>query len=397
MSLNHLKVFLLCMLIPVLCIGQSDDSVWIEKAKTHAFEIAAPALELEKYYAMYTFFPDDSSYQIVNYIMTGNLFEDGNKYFFLRSHTPASVYFNLYKISGNNKELLLSKDVTAMGYINDTIFDVNGDGYYDFLIQWYPPAGCCLRYTYDVYLYNPDGKGFPEGLRFINPTFSPEEYTVHGILYGHPGDVGLYKYKWNGLSVDTIEFIFPDITNEGHYIKTDKSIYRPTPEQGEVLKSVPPEYHSIKGYSWFLDDPQLAVLLNNSDNGLTRSEEYIIIDLTIDSALKLDPGLNTKEYWIDFSKISFFSKESKKAFLWQHKQFTEVNTDSLFSTDPTWQKYGYLEKLAIIFRKVKKKGDIIIIELDKIVAMEGGNGIELRLQKKNGKFVVISSKITWIS
>ena len=80
-----------------------------------------------------------------------------------------------------------------------------------------------------------------------------KEKIIRGLGYGHPGEVGLYKYKWNGLKVDTIEFIYPDVSTKGQFIKTKKRIYRPTDKEGIVLKHVPKEYQDIESFEWFVD------------------------------------------------------------------------------------------------------------------------------------------------
>ena len=45
--------------------------------------------------------------------------------------------------------------------------------------------------------------------------------------------------------MDTIEFIYPDVSIKGQFIKTKRRDYRPTKEDGIVLKAVPTEYENI--------------------------------------------------------------------------------------------------------------------------------------------------------
>ena len=52
------------------------------------------------------------------------------------------------------------------------------------------------------------------GYQGINPTFSTKEKLIRGVQYGYLA--ALSKYKWNGLKVDTLEFItvtHPRLTN----------------------------------------------------------------------------------------------------------------------------------------------------------------------------------------
>lgn len=130
---------------------------------------------------------------------------------------------------------------------------------------------------------------------------------------------------------------------------------------------------------------------------ITRNEQTLLLQLSIDSALKLDPNLNTPNYWIDVSNPNLFSKKAINDFLEQHNNFTQVNADSLIKHDTTWKEYGYLEKMLIIVNSVEFKGDSVIISLDKIRAKDGANGIKIILQKIKKEYEVISSEITWIS
>ncbi len=129
----------------------------------------------------------------------------------------------------------------------------------------------------------------------------------------------------------------------------------------------------------------------------TPDEQLFIIKLTLDSALKQDPGINTRNFWIDFSKVKYFDHETVIKFLQDNQSFTKINADSLLKNDSVWTQYGYLKQTLIIIKKVEVKGDSIIIELDKIIATDGSEGIEVVLKKEGNTYKVVSSKITWIS
>ena len=85
---------------------------------------------------------------------------------------------------------------------------------------------------------------------FINPTFSPSEKLIRGIDYGQPGEVPLYKFKWVGYKVDTIEYILPDTTKERYHVFKHWRDFD-NPKAGRFLTSVPKEYHKIESYDWF--------------------------------------------------------------------------------------------------------------------------------------------------
>ena len=229
------------------------DSIRLNLALKDAFEISKAASQNDDFAKEYEFQPDDSPYTINIEIVIGHLFSDNQKHFLLHRYAPEVTYINLYQVEKTDFKEVLYREQGEMTYIGDTITDVNGDGFKDFLVHWYPSSGCCRRDIYNVYLNLSNRVVFTKDYEFINPTFSPKEKIIRGVEYGHPGEVGLYKYKWNGLQIDTLEFIYPDVDHGGQFIKTIKEAYRPTEKDGIVLKSVPTEYHHIESYEWFAD------------------------------------------------------------------------------------------------------------------------------------------------
>jgi sporulation protein YlmC with PRC-barrel domain len=130
---------------------------------------------------------------------------------------------------------------------------------------------------------------------------------------------------------------------------------------------------------------------------ITTQEQTSIIRMTIDSALTKDIGLNTNDYWIDFSKVKQFERHAINDFFNLRANFIKINSDSLLKNDSTWLQYGFLQKMLINFKKVQKKGDSLIIDLEKIKATDGSNGMQFFFKKENKRYKLVSSKITWIS
>jgi hypothetical protein len=181
----------------------------------------------------------------------GHLFEKSRKHLIVRRNFCSSTTFlNVFILEKAKFRLVLSQVLDGMSYLNDTIKDVNGDHLKDFLVHSYSSSGCCRRHVYDVYLYQPEKGNFTKKYEFMNPTFSPAEKIIRGIGYGQPGDVELYKYKWNGLKVDTVEFIFPDSTKKSYHVyrrSDDFDNYR----TGRFITVIPKEYRKVESYDWF--------------------------------------------------------------------------------------------------------------------------------------------------
>jgi len=182
----------------------------------------------------------------------GYLFSKNEKHLITRRSIAGSeIHIDIFVLRGTKFKPLLTTGLDMMGYLGDTVRDVNGDFYKDYLFHWYSSAGCCRRDVYAVYLYDGSRNTFSKKYTFMNPTFSSKEKIIRGVEYGHPGEVPLYKYKWNGTKVDTIEFIYPD-TAKGKFYLSKIEDFDLAKQKGKVLNSLPQEYRNIESIDWFL-------------------------------------------------------------------------------------------------------------------------------------------------
>ena len=197
----------------------------------------------------------DSSYNVEVDINSKNYFTSDFPHVIIRRNTPSAIYFDIFSNINNKLDKVVSHEQWALTYENDTIYDINGDGLKDFVVNWYGASGCCLKAFSNVYLLRADKKSFSSSFEFINPTFSPKEKVIRGVSYGHPGETEMYKYRWNGEKVDTLEYIYYERNEKSE--KTGKVIvskHEPSINDEQILKrlnSVPKEYRSIQGYDWF--------------------------------------------------------------------------------------------------------------------------------------------------
>lgn len=198
----------------------------------------------------------DSSFNVVVEIISDYFFTRRFPHLMIRRKTPGAVYIDIFSRENPQLAKVLSHEQWSLTYLGDTVRDINGDQLKDFVVNWYGSTGCCLKAFSNVFLQRPDKKSFSNPFEFINPTFSPGEKIIRGVCYGHPGETELYKYKWNGEAVDTLEYVYFE-KNDKHE-KTGKIIIsgaRPFDEQHKILRrlnSVPNEYRKIEGYDWFI-------------------------------------------------------------------------------------------------------------------------------------------------
>jgi hypothetical protein len=188
---------------------------------------------------------------LLNY---GHLFSSYKKHLIITRHLWASVTcIDVFEYENSKFVKINSQYKEGWDFVRYQIKDVNGDGQKDFLTHWYPTSGCCRRNVYDVFLYLKKRQAFTGQYEFINPTYSPAKKIIRGVNYGHPGEVPLYKYKWNGLNIDTIEYIYPADTLKKKFYLVHRHSEQNDSQKRKTLATVPKEYLKIDGYDWFID------------------------------------------------------------------------------------------------------------------------------------------------
>lgn len=232
-----------------------EDSINFEKILIKAVKIAEQNGENRIFKKSYEEMMPDSSYRVSVEIHNSYFFTKKHRHLIIRRKIPLVTYIDIFAKSNNQFRKVLSHDESDLTYVNDTIQDVNGDGLSDFVVNWYGSSGCCLKAFSNVYLLNQDGKSFLKDIEFINPTFSPKEKVVRGVCYGYAGETEMYKLRWKGQMLDTLEYISYEKDKRGK--KTGKIIvskhrdYDDKKEKTKRLNFIPKEYKKIEGYDWF--------------------------------------------------------------------------------------------------------------------------------------------------
>jgi hypothetical protein len=235
------------------------DSLQLSKILDNALKIVNENKEKLNFKKSYSEKMIDSSYNVDVEISLDYYFTNKNPHWIIRRNAPNTIYIDIFSKYNNVLKKVLSHEQWAMEYVNDTIQDVNGDNIKDFVVNWYGLTGCCLKAFKNVYLLKRDEKTFSQGNEFINPTFSPNEKIIRGVCYGHPGYTEMYKYKWNGEIVDTLEYVYYETDKSekktGRIIISNHEPYHKDFKILKIVKKVPREYKKISGYDWFLGNP----------------------------------------------------------------------------------------------------------------------------------------------
>jgi hypothetical protein len=228
------------------------DSLRLDDVLQDALKLANQSIGKDKFVRKYEVSADSIPVSVevnLDYHITKN-----NPHLIIRRSEPSAIYIDIYTKGKSTFEKVVTHKEWNMTYVNDTIRDINGDGLNDFVVNWYGSTGCCLKAFSNVYLLRKDKKSFSGDFQFINPTFSPQEKIIRGVCYGHPSETEMYKFKWNGENVDTLEYVSYQKTKKGKTGKIIISTDRPHGDQFkilQVLNSVPTEYRNIEGYEWF--------------------------------------------------------------------------------------------------------------------------------------------------
>jgi len=236
--------------------AEKIDSIRIDSILHEATGIAA-AKQDSRFQEKYVVTLPDSSSQVEVHLSSDYYFTKAHPHIIIKRYAPYYTYINIFVKTDKGLQQVASNEIPYMQaeYTGDTILDINGDHLKDFVVNWYGSNGCCLKAFSDVYLLRPDEQSFSQGFEFINPTFSPKEQIIRGVCYGHPGQTEMYKYKWNGEAVDTLEYIYYEKNEKDQ--KTGKLIVSnklPDSDNYKVLRrlsAIPAEYNKIDGIDWF--------------------------------------------------------------------------------------------------------------------------------------------------
>lgn len=192
-------------------------------------------------------YPDDESlvYGITTIVKSGHLFSKKHRHIMIKRISPHEHYIDIYIQKGSQSKLVVSTSVAPITYVNDTIYDVNSDGYKDFLINLYGSCGSYLKNFHVLYLFNTKGESTNE-YNLKNTSFKPLDKKLFEIDYGPAGMVGMHKYKWRDCAIDTVEAIYPNLEDTLH-----KSYIRKRNHKEERIYMVPKEYQETDYYWWF--------------------------------------------------------------------------------------------------------------------------------------------------
>jgi hypothetical protein len=176
------------------------------------------------------------------------------KHLLMKTNTSNNVYIDIFLFEDNKLINVLNRIEWKMTYESDTFMDVNGDGYKDFVLNWYGMNGNWLKNFSDVYVFRKQSGDFQNFINFYNPSFYPLEKKVIGIYYGAPGQVDMYKYQWikdTALEVEKLSLEIKNDKKTNRFIKTE---IKGKTKRKIVLKSAPDEYKNSDWYEWFLGE-----------------------------------------------------------------------------------------------------------------------------------------------
>jgi hypothetical protein len=134
-----------------------------------------------------------------NYIAELGYWDDESRYFDSLRH----LVFDTSTLSGKQHTLLINFSLEHGSLTqpdNDSAFDLNFDGYDDYVIYYYGSAGTGIKNGIEAYIYNPriDTYVKSEQITSIrNPSFYIGEKKITGFYLANGGGGG-EQLEWNG-------------------------------------------------------------------------------------------------------------------------------------------------------------------------------------------------------
>jgi hypothetical protein len=189
----------------------------------------------------------------------GNIFSKNRKHLLVKRFineydgSEMSLFSDIYILS-NNTFIKLFADTANTGYREESLTDVNLDGFKDYIISSYSGTGCCPRDERIAYLYD-NKRGDFKKVDFFNPEFDNAQHIVYESEYGYQGEVSIDKYKWDGLSKVEVESIYPNrVRNTMFSFIKPYSFTRIKYPGGrkQIIKNVPAEYKKLDIYEYFI-------------------------------------------------------------------------------------------------------------------------------------------------
>jgi hypothetical protein len=232
---------------------ENVDERCLKEAMTDALQKIRDSLYGKEGEYTYDFDTAEEGYAPIGVTIKMGKYTEGAYYAVIHAFDQAEALINLYDLDKGTVREKVSESLPLLADPSDTIFDANGDGIKDFALRFYPSSGCCRRDVYYLYLSPEKKEGQLSYIELINPTFYPKEHLVRGIGYGWPGHVELYKYRWRGEALDTLEYILPDPTTKGKTFLKSRNLYGFTKEKEIRLTKLPEEYQTVIGLDYFLD------------------------------------------------------------------------------------------------------------------------------------------------
>ena len=148
------------------------DSLFCDKALMEALIIAQENIHQKSFHTQFDVVLD-SNFKVNVELSLGHHFSKTYQHLIVRRYAPNNFHLDIYVKKDTIFEKVLAEKQWKMCFINDTIQDINGDGFKDVVIVWSALGGCCLGESNNIYLLENNKYTFSDMFKFFNPTFSP--------------------------------------------------------------------------------------------------------------------------------------------------------------------------------------------------------------------------------
>jgi|GEM_PF-4865232 len=116
----------------------------------------------------------------------GFLFSSKKRHLILKTKSAWDIHLRVLYFDKHNFKEVIHTVIWDLNYVTNTVRDINGDGFKDFISTTYSSAGCCARNRDEVRLYRPADEDFSDNYDFIMHHISQKKKLFAVLIMAIP-------------------------------------------------------------------------------------------------------------------------------------------------------------------------------------------------------------------
>lgn len=126
-------------------------------------------------------------------------------------------------------------------------------------------------------------------------------------------------------------------------------------------------------------------------------EPEILIECSFNAALLEAHASKSDTYLVDCSRLFWVSKEQRIHAFRNFANIRDTSVDALLKSDTTWLLNGHPRTALVQYDSISRFGNTVTVEISIVYGLDAGQGVEIELVYKDGRYTVTKSGVVWIS